>query len=140
MRSAASRQHVAQSGRSLGPPCSQHIDGFQRPHDIPARHHIGERVVVHILVILIRPDHMANMSHAISLSDRTRRPEARGLKENLRSGIEEECVIACGVPVLPHRIRKVGADVYLYGPEQTGSAKRSNPAPDFGAIRHRRTL
>jgi integrase len=28
----------------------------------------------------------------------------------------------------------------LYGPEQTGSAKRSNPAPDFGAIRHRRTL
>ena len=99
------RKPLAQRGRALGPARAHHFDGLERSRDVPARHHVREGVVVHILVVLVRPDDVADMPLAISLRRGARRPETRGLEQDLRSGIDEERIVAGGTPgtATPHR-------------------------------------
>src|SRR6516225_3317846 len=88
--------------------------------DVPARHHIGEGVVIHVLVVLVWPYHVADVPLIICLHHRAGRPKSGRFQQDLRAGAKEESVISSEAPILPHRIGAVGADVVLHPPGQDG--------------------
>ena len=88
-----------------------------RPN-IPTRHDVGKRVVVHVLVILIRSNHVANMSFPVWLSGCPGSPEPARLQKNLGASAKKKGIIASGAPILPNGIGDVGADVMLHFPGQ----------------------
>src|SRR5690242_10790317 len=98
----------------VGPAGAHYFDRFKPSRNVPARHHVSEGVVVDVLVVLVRPDHMADMPLAIRLRHSPGRPETSGLQQNLRAGIDEEPVVARRTPVLPDRISDVGGNVMLH--------------------------
>lgn len=98
---------------ALGPSRPQQCRYGQRPADVPARHHVGEGVVVSGLVILVRADHAANVVPSVRFELRPASPEAHGLQQDLGAGLAEERVVAGGLPVVPDRIGDVGADLLL---------------------------
>ena len=112
--SLAQREPLAQRAGALRRARAHHFDSLEPSRDIPARHHVRKGAVVHSLVVLVRPNHVTDMPLAISLSHGARRPETRGLEQDLRSCIEEERIVDRGTPVLPHRIGDIGADVLLH--------------------------
>ena len=90
MRATASRQSASSASPSAS--CSRRAAArsgqrarsisyrLQRARDVPARHHVGEGVVVYILVVLVRPDHVADVPLAVWLGYGAGRPEPRGLE------------------------------------------------------------
>ena len=63
----AKREVLPKRGGLIGPARLQQVHCLERAGDIPARHQVGECIVVHVLVVLVRPDHVANMPPAIRL-------------------------------------------------------------------------
>ena len=53
------------------------------PAQVPARHHVGERVVVDRLVVLVRADHAVDVRAPVRVDADARGPVARGLDEQL---------------------------------------------------------
>ena len=99
----AQREPFPQRCGTVGPAGAHHFDSLEPSGDVPARHHVSKCVVVYVLVVLVRPDHVADMPLAIRLRHGARRPETSGLQQNLRAGIAEEPVVARCTPVLPDR-------------------------------------
>src|ERR1043166_6799864 len=96
---------------ALRPTYTKYLHCFQGPRDIPSRHHIRERVVVHILVVLVGSDDVTDVPLSVRLALCPRRPEARGLKKDPRTCVEQELIVAGDAPILPDGIGDVGADV-----------------------------
>ena len=77
--------------------------------DVPARHDVGIGVVVDVLVIFVRADHVADVAVAVGLRRGAAGPEARGVQQDLCARGGQERVIAGGLPILPDRIGDVRA-------------------------------
>ena len=105
---------VLERGGVVGPALPQQVQRVQSTRDVPACHHVGEGVVVHILMVLIRPDDVADVAPAIRFGHGPGGPESRGFDEDFDPGIAEEVVVAGGAPILPDRVCDVGADVVFH--------------------------
>src|SRR5215831_9219011 len=111
MRAIASRQSASSSSPSdsfsrnaaawFGPALTQEVHRLEPAGNVPARHHVGEGVVVHVLVVLVRPDHVPNVSPTIPLRHGPGHPEPGRIQQNLRAGAKEEIVVTGEAPVLP---------------------------------------
>ena len=108
------RKPFNQCREAFGPMSLQQLNGLKPTRDVPARHHVSKGVVVDILVVFIRPDHVPYMPFAIWLQHRARCPEARRLQQNLRTSIEKERIVARRAPILPQGIGDIRADVMLH--------------------------
>ena len=65
-------------------------------------------------MVLVRADHLPDVRAAVGLVDlRPARPEPRRFDEDLGACRHHEGIIGCCAPVLPDRVRNVGADVVL---------------------------
>ena len=74
----------------LGPALAQQRRHIERAPDVPARHDVGEGVVVDMLVILVRPDDAADMAATVRLQLSAARPEPARLQQDLGAGVEQE--------------------------------------------------
>ena len=54
---------------------AQDLHRLERAGNVPARHDVGEGIVVHVFVVFVRPDDVADMAPPIHLSHRARGPE-----------------------------------------------------------------
>ena len=105
--SPAARRHGRASARAAGP-------RLERAGDVPARHPVGEGVVVDVLVVLVRPDHVADVARP-SASSPARDAQNRAVSSRISApASQEEVVVAGRAPVLPDRVGDVGADVVLH--------------------------
>jgi hypothetical protein len=116
----------------VGPALAQHFYCLEPAADVPARHHIGEGVVIHVLVVLVWPYHVADVPLIICLHHRAGRPKSGRFQQDLRAGAKEESVISSEAPILPHRIGDVGADVVLHPAGQDGHLLTVGPNHAFG--------
>lgn len=62
------------------PTMPQYLYRLQRAGDVPTRHHVGEGVVVYILVVLVRTDDVTDVPFAIWLGFGAVCPEPGGLQ------------------------------------------------------------
>jgi hypothetical protein len=100
----AERELLAQRRSAVRPTHPQYLDRLERAGDVPTRHHVGEGVVVYILVVLVRTDDVTDVSFAICLRSGAGCPEPGGLQQNLRPGIAGQRARTHGDPF----VRRVG--------------------------------
>ena len=85
-------------------------------------------------MVLVRPDHVADVPPAIRLCHRAGSPEPGRLQQDLGAGAKEEIVVAGRAPVLPDRIGDVGADVVLHLAGQDLDCSPSGPTTRSGVV------
>ena len=107
------RQPGAQRRGPVGPAGAQQFHRLQPAGDVPPRHHVGEGVVVHVLVVFVGTDDVPDVPLAVRLGHRARGPEPGSIEQDFRAGVEQERDVRGGAPVLPHGVGNVGTDVLL---------------------------
>src|SRR5512146_3072550 len=78
---------------------------------VPCGHQVCERVVVDVFVVLVRPNHMANVVEAIGFKLATTRPESGAFHKDLCTIIQQELVVPRALPISPDRISNICRDV-----------------------------
>src|SRR5512146_980171 len=78
---------------------------------VPCGHQVCERVVVDVFVVLVRPNHMANVVEAIGFKLATTRPESGAFHKDLCAMIQQELVVPRALPISPNRISNICRDV-----------------------------
>src|SRR5690606_2019081 len=101
---------VFQHAPALGPALTQQARSLEPALQVPLRHHVGVGAVVHVLVVLVGPDDVADVVEAVLAPFAAARPEAGRLQPDLRARVHEAGVVARGTPVLPTAARAGGAD------------------------------
>jgi len=87
------------------------IDQVGRGTQVSARHHVGERVVVHDLVVLVGAYHAIEVCSSLGVVTHPGGPVLGGFDDEGPSGPGQEGVVTAPLAVVTGRPRHVGHDV-----------------------------
>src|SRR5262249_26014155 len=113
-RGALILPHVQTAGKVLPVLETMTLQPFRcvvGPFQIAGSHDVGVGVVVHGLVMFVRPDDGSNMVSPARFQTAWGGPESSGLDQDLGARLRQELDVVSRLPVLPHGIGDVGADM-----------------------------
>ncbi len=112
--SAAARSHSStSSGATWSRPATSgwRLTASAGLAQVPLRHEVGVDVVVHHGRVLVRPGHAVDPEAVLGVEVTQRRPQPRGLDEQLGAEVAVELLVQGGVVVPDDGVGDVGVDV-----------------------------